>query len=265
MATVKHYFEPYPENDADGLKIQESIDGISGWAEIEALTTEIGTFPDYISKFVTNNATTVDYWFRIAWTVGGVEQNWSDPLQVGDLAPKYTTPDLVRDTTRHASVQAASTAILQDLIVQAYYMVQSSCGPFDETDPGFVEIAPLAMRLYIEFLFVTQDPANLSALAGVIREKVGSYMVQRSEKAVEMFTDAQGEVPENVRLLMCPFGIAGETAVEIITTSVFPETPWYDADEVDLDKKLVVTTADPDRNMIDSDGVGTKFGNFPSV
>lgn len=264
MATVKLYFEPYPENDADGLRIEESADGVSGWSEIEALTTQIGTYPDYISKFTTSNATDVDYWFRIRWTVGGTPQNYSDPLQVGDLAPKYTTPDLIRDTTRHTAIQTEKTGVLQDLITQAYYMVQSSCGPFDEVDPGFVEVAPLAMKLYIEFLYITQDPANLSSLAGVVQEKVGSYMVKRSEKAVEMFTDAQGEVPENVRLLMCPYGIEGVTDIETITTSVFPATPWFDGEEEDLDVGYVVTSADPDRVALDSDSY-ERQKKFPSV
>lgn len=253
MATVKLYFEPYPENDANGLVIEESADGLAGWTEIEDISAgQIGTFPNYISSYTTSNAADVDYWFRIAWKVGGVTQNYSDPLQVGDLAPKYTTPDLIRETTRLTTLVALDTVYIQELINQGYYMVQNACGPFDETDPGFIEVAPMAMRLYVEYLFVVQDPANLSALTGTIREKIGSYSYQKSEKAVELWQEASGAVPDNVLSLMCPYGIDGEESTDVITTSVFPQTPWYDGEQTDVDKKYVYTDGDAMRNAQDT-------------
>jgi hypothetical protein len=262
MATVKLYFEPYPENDADGLVIEESADGLSDWVEIEDIPSgSIGTYPNWISSFTTSNAADVDYWFRIAWKVGGVVQNYSDPLQVGDLAPKYTVPDLIRETTRLTALIALGTIFIQEMITQAYRMVQNACGPFNETDVDFIEIAPLAMRLYVEYLFVTQDPDNLSALTGMIEEKVGSYRYRRSEKAVEMYSDAQGEVPDNIKALMCPYAAEATDAVEVITTAVFPETPWYDGEETDLDKKKVYTAGDAMRLAID---IPDPYRKYPS-
>ncbi len=243
MATVKLYFEPYPENDADGLRIEESADGMSGWVAIEDVASgSIGTYPNWISSFTTSNATATTYWFRIAWKVGGVLQTYSDPLQVGDLAPKYTTPDLVRETTRITALIALDTIYIQELITQAYRMVQNECGPFTETDVDFIEIAPLAMRLYVENLFIITDPVNLNAIAGVIEEKIGSYRYKKSEKAVEVATS--GEVPPNVAALLCPFSTSESFEVEVITTTVFPETPWYDGEEIDLDKRKVFTEGD---------------------
>ncbi len=263
--TVKLYFEPYPDADADGLRIEESVDGVAGWGAIEDLTSgQIGTYPNWISSFITSNATSDQYWFRIAWKVGGVIQNYSDPRQVSGLAEKYTTPDQVKDTTRMATIKTADTLVLQELIVQAYYMVQGSCGPFDETDPGFIEVAPLAMRLYVEYLFVTQDPLNLSALAGTIEEKIGSYKYRKSEKAVEMYANNLGGVPDNVEALMCPYNVDDDTATETITTEVFTPTPWFDGEETDLDKKYVVTSADPMRPALDSDSY-ERAKKYPSV
>lgn len=263
MATVKLYFEPYPENDADQLRIEESADGVSGWTEIENISA-IGTFPNWISSFITTNATDVDYWFRIRWAVGGVPQNYSDPLQVGDLAPKYAVPDLIRDTSRFTSLTGLDTLYIQELINQAYFMVQAECGPFDETDPDFIAVAPMAIRLYVEYLNVIQDPANLSALTGTIQEKIGSYMYRKSERAVELMQEAGEGVPANVKSLLCRFGLDdGDTATEVITTSVFPETPWYDDEQTDVEKLKVVTSEDPDRLAVDTDNRG--FGKFPSV
>lgn len=262
MATVKLYFEPYPENDANGLVIEESPNGVDSWVQIEDIAA-VGTYPNWISSYVTTNATDVAYWFRIAWKVAGVAQNYSDPLQVGDLAPKYTTPDLIRDTTRYPALAGLDTLFIQEMITQAYYMVQNACGPFDETDSGFIEVAPMAMRLYVEFLTIVQDPSNLSALTGTIKETIGSYSYQKSDKAVELMQAAGEGVPSNIKALMCPFASSDEDPVEVITTSVFPETPWYDGDEEDLDKKKVYTTTEAMRNAVDTENRG--YGKYPSV
>lgn len=263
MATVRLYFEPYPEDDADQLRIEESADGVSGWSEIENISA-IGTFPNWISSFTTSNATSVDYWFRIRWAVGGVPQNYSEPLQVGDLAPKYTTPDLIKDTSRFPLLVALDTLYIQELIDQAYFMVQNECGPFDELNPDFIEVAPLAMRLYVEQLSVTQDPTNSAIYAGVLEEKIGSYRYRKSDLAITELAEKGGELPVNISALICRFGLGdGDTAVETISTTVFPETPWFDGDEEDLDKRLIVTSADPDEVAIDTDS--QRFGKFPSV
>lgn len=250
MATVKLYFEPYPENDADGLVIEESADGVSGWSNIEDLGSgAIGSFPNYISSYTTSNATDLDQYFRIAWKVGGVPQNYSDAVQVGELAPKYTTPDLIRETTRLTSLSALDTIYIQELINQAYYLVQNECGPFDEEDTAFIEIAPMAMRLYVEYLSVVQDPANLSALTGTIEEKIGSYRYKKSDKAVELYQEAGEGVPTNITALMCPYSTrSDDTPTEAISTEVFPPTRWYDGEEEDLERKWVYTQEDSMQN-----------------
>jgi hypothetical protein len=263
VATVRLYFEPYPENDADGLKIEESADGLAGWVEIESLTAgQIGTYPDYISSFTTANATATDYFFRIAWTVGAVTQNYSDPIQVGDLAPKYTTPDLIRETTRLASLISLGTVYMQELINQAYFMVQADCGPFDETDAGFIAVAPLAMRLYVEYLFVIQDPSNLTALTGTIEETIGSYRYKKSEAGIELWREAAAGVPPNVKALLCPYAIDGDAVTEAISTTVFPQTPWYDDEQTVLEKGYVYVEGEAD--VLPPNPDIPNYGKFPS-
>jgi len=264
VATVKLYFEPYPENDANGLIIEESIDGVGSWNEIEDIVA-VGTYPNWISSYTTTNATDVDYWFRIAWKVGGIPQGYSDPLQVDDLAPKYTTPDLIKERTRYAKLQNLDTVYIQEYIVQAYHMVQASCGAFDETDPDFIEIAPMAMRLYVEYLTVTQDPRNLSIFSGLIEEKIGSYKGRKSDRSDEILRTAIAEVPPNVSALLCRFSLDDSTPTETISTQVFPETPWYDGEQTDLDVKKIFTSNDSDQLAIDSVGYETRFGKYPSV
>lgn len=253
MPSLKLYFEPATYPGVNGLIIEESADGLAGWSNVETVGAgDVGTYPDYISSRTVTVAD-VDNYFRIAWQVGGETQAWSEVFQRDDLPPRYTTPDRVKETTRQASLAGAGTGLVQDLIIQAFSMVQAACGPFDETDTEFIEIAPRAIRLYVEYLYVVQDPSALSAMTGIIEEKVGSYRYRRSEKAVEMYSDSQGEVPDNIRSMLCRFTTTGELPTELISTDVFTPTPYFDQDEEDLDKQFVVTSADPMRVAVDSD------------
>lgn len=262
MATITLYFEPYPEAGADGMVIEESADGEEPWVEIESLTTEVGSYPDYISSFTTTNATNVSYWFRIAWKVGGITQQYSDGIQVGALAPKYTTPDQVQAQTRIPALQALETAYVDLLIDQAYYMLQNHCGPFDEDDEDFIEIAPLAMRLYVEYLFVTTDPSALSAITGIVEEKIGSYSYKRTDKAYEIWLASGSQPPPNVTGLICRFSLSDEDVTELITTSVFGETIWYDGEEVYADRRKVYVEGDAD---IPAPSVVAVYSKYPSV
>lgn len=266
MATVRLFFEPFPEAGAISLRIEESADGISGWSEIENISA-IGTFPDYISSYQTTNAVSAQAWFRIRWETTVGLQGYSDPLQADALPIHYTVPDLVKEGTRIIGLQTLATGFIQDLVLQSYYMLQHACGPFDETNPDFIIIAPIAARMYVEYLFITSDPSNLAALGGVIQEKIGSYMVRRSDKSVELYSDMAGEVPDNIKALVCRFTTADDdTPVETITTSVFTHTPWVDGEEEDLDKGYVVTSADPQRVALDSDALESKrYKKEPSV
>lgn len=246
MAKVTLYFEPYTEDDADGLRIQESADGLTGWTTIEDVGSgSIGTYPEYISSYTTSAATSTQYWFRISWLVGGAPQGFSEPAQVGDLPPRYTSSDIIQSETQFAALQVASDLYVFQLIDMAYFMLQDECGPFDETNPEFIERAPLAMLRLVEYLFVRLDPALASASAGIIEEKIGSYRYRLAEQSAQLVGEL--EVPAHIAKMICSYSLADEGEVEMVTTHVFEGTTWRSADEKDVDRLHVYVSGDADR------------------
>lgn len=245
MAKVTLYFLPYTEDDADGLRIQESADGITGWALVEDVGSgSIGTFPEYISSYTTSLATDTQFFFRIAWLVSGAPQGFSNPVQVGDLPPRYTATDIIQNQTQYLAIQTASDIYINQLIDTAYFMLQDECGPFDETDPGFIERAPLAMLRLVEYLFVRLDPALASASVGIIEEKIGSYKYRLTEGATELVSELM--VPDHIGVMVCQFGTNEERFVETISTDVFLQGVWFASEEDDLDRRKIFVEGDAD-------------------
>ena len=250
MATVRLFFEPFPLDGVDGLEIEESADGLTGWTQIEALGSgAVGTFPTYINDFTTTNAVSSENWFRIRWILASVAQGYSEAVKAYALPPHYTVVAWVTEGTRLVELGALGNRYIQDLIDQAFHMIENHCGPFNVSAAGFINAAPIAMRLYVEYLFMVQNPDYMIRLAGVIREKTGSYMIQMEDGSSQAWDGIS--VPGNVAAMMCPFSTEEPQDFEMITTAVFPGTPWFDGDETDLDRKNVVTTEDPMRLMPD--------------
>jgi len=245
VAKVTLHFLPYTEDDADGLRIEESVDGLTAWTLVEDVGAgAIGTFPVYISSYTTSLATDTTLFFRIAWLVSGAPQGFSNAVQVADLPPRYTAADLLQDQTQYLALQTANDLYVNQLIDTAYFMLQDACGPYDETDAGFIERAPLAMLRMVEYLFVRLDPALASASVGIIEEKIGSYKYKLADNATELVSEL--EVPLHIRTMLCQFGIDDERFVETISTDVFLQGVWWAADEVDLDRRNIFVESDAD-------------------
>ncbi len=245
MAKVTLHFLPYTEDDADGLRIQESVDGVTGWTLVEDVGSgAIGTFPVYISSYTTSLATDTTLFFRIAWLVSGAPQGFSNAVQVADLPPRYTAVDLLQAQTQYVAIQTAPDAYINQLIDTAFFMFQDECGPFDETDAGFIERAPMAMLRMVEYLFVRLDPALASASVGIIEEKIGSYKYRLADNAQELVSEL--EVPNHLVLMICQFGTDEERFVETISEDVFLQGVWWAADEEFLDRRNIFVEGDAD-------------------
>lgn len=244
MAKVTLYFLPYSEDDADGLRIQESADGVTGWSTIEDVGSGfIGTYPEYISSYTTSLATDTTFFFRIAWLVSGAPQGFSNAVQVGDLPPRYTATDIIQAQTQYLAIQTASDIYINQLIDTAYFMLQDECGPFDEMDPGFIERAPLAMLRLVEYLFVRLDPALASASVGIVEEKIGSYKYKLADNATELVSELM--VPDHIGVMVCQFGTNEERLVETISEDVFLQGVWSATDEY-LDRRNIFVEGDAD-------------------
>src|SRR5262245_28257796 len=82
MATVRLDFTPPGIPDVTKLHIEEAPASGGPFVEIEQVAS--GTYPNYISYYVTQNASSATYWFRIRWeTSQGAFTPYSGALQGG--------------------------------------------------------------------------------------------------------------------------------------------------------------------------------------
>src|SRR5215467_3249709 len=82
---VRLDFTPSTLPDVASLHIEEAPDQAGSFSEIE-IVTAVGTYPNYISYYTTENATDLSYWFRIRWETGnGVFTPYSGALQGGTM------------------------------------------------------------------------------------------------------------------------------------------------------------------------------------
>jgi hypothetical protein len=83
MASVRLDFTPPTLQDIQSLRVEEAPDKTGPFQEID-FTTVVGTYPNYISYYTTQDASSENYWFRIRWqTTQGVYTPYSEALQGG--------------------------------------------------------------------------------------------------------------------------------------------------------------------------------------
>lgn len=108
-------FIPPDEPDLKALHIYEApaVDGT--YVSIDE-TESIGTYPNWITRYTTDQAGVLDHWFAIAWeNTAGVEGELSAPMQGGStsLVSEISNRVLLRDPTLNKIIvgQEAESAI----------------------------------------------------------------------------------------------------------------------------------------------------------
>lgn len=99
MASVPLDFTPPEEPNITTLHIFESPTQTGSFTEIESVTP-IGVYPNYITRYTTTVATSLDYWFAIQWEDAlGALSPMSMPVQGGTetLVNKVVSRVLLRD------------------------------------------------------------------------------------------------------------------------------------------------------------------------
>lgn len=229
MADVTLYFAPFPGANAIGLQVEASPDGMDPWDQL-INTSEIGTYPNWITSLVVSDAEISD-WYRIRWQleqtmVGGPDlfTEWSDPVLGSALPYHWTVPDLYRLMTHH-NLAGWTNAQIQLVIDRAYYLLQAECGPYDESDPAFPDIAQMVIHTVMDRLLPTMGPAGVAFGSGMEEEEFGSYRYKRSSSAVDAALFAM-TLPGDLMALLCPFGAGLSSSVMVTATQVFLETPY---------------------------------------
>lgn len=192
MASVRLDFTPPTIEGVTKLHIEEAPDKGGPFSEIEA-TTAVGTSPNYISNYTTQNASSTTYWFRIRWETGtGVFTPFSQALQGG-------TKTLVQEIVDRVILRNPS---LNEIIVtqEAQAVVAQYFGTNDPNsvpveDATYVEIRGMTNMTLARSLIATTLASGGSVssfTAGIVAIKSGTTGADPT-KAIEALIAAAND------------------------------------------------------------------------
>jgi hypothetical protein len=152
MASVTLQFQLPADPDIASLRIYESPTPDGTFTLIEEVD-EIGTYPNYITDYVTQNATNEDNWFAISWVdSGGSESDLSTPVQGG-------TDSVVHQIVERVYQRAPSLS--KNIVIQeAEAVVEQYFGMNPYTVP-----LPVSYRVLTGLTYITMARASLSQQA----------------------------------------------------------------------------------------------------
>jgi hypothetical protein len=172
-ASVFLNFTPPDREDLTKLHIFESTDPAGPWTEIEVVTA-IGEYPNYISSYTTELASSAINWFSIQWEDSkGAKTDQSNSIQGGTetLVGEIVDRVLVRDGTLDEQVVLAETeALLERYFGQDPYTV-------DPNSVGYATKNSLAKMVQAKSMyskFVTSSSTSGGWTAGLVSMKSSS-------------------------------------------------------------------------------------------
>lgn len=168
------------------LKIYEATSKEGEFTSIESVTA-IGTYPDYISYYTTESATSKTNWFAIEWVdTDGASSGLSAAIQGGteSLVGEITSRVLLRDPTIDEMVATQEA----EAVVSSYFSVMNpyTVDP-DEASPTVMSgLTLLALALSQLYITATSTGDVQKFTAGLIAmDKGSSSTTQRKIADIE--------------------------------------------------------------------------------
>lgn len=178
MAAVRIDFVQPSDPGLAALRIWEAPAKDDTYVQIER-TTAIGTYPNYISTYTTQNASSATGWFRIQWEdTGGALSELSEPRQGGadNLVSEIVSRMLLRDP----NIEEAIAVQEAEAVIQWYYGGQD---PYS-IDPDTVSyntmsgLTLMAMARCYMFTFASTTSTSMTDVsdytAGLVSQRSGS-------------------------------------------------------------------------------------------
>jgi hypothetical protein len=177
--SVRFDFEPPRDPDFVELRIWESAtNGGSSWTLIETVTN-IGTYPNYITEYETDQVQVVGHWFAIEWiSAKGASTDLSNPIQggtellIGEVVSRMHMYDSSLD--ENVSYREAEAAIEELFSVDPYSV--NVVGVSYKKIQGLVYLS--LARAYIATLIVNEVAAASGGAddytAGLVAQKASS-------------------------------------------------------------------------------------------
>ena len=208
MASVHLDFVPPNEPGLVALLIEEAIASTGPWSQIEEVTP-VGTYPEYISEYTTDDAAGLTNWFRIRWRDNkGAHTEYTQPIQGGTetLPSKIVDRVLLRDSTIKEGVALEEAeGVIEWYFNVDPYVIDASTVKYNVLS-GLTYL--VMARAYMVELLSSADTESFTA--GLVAMKSGSST--RSEKSIKSFvTWANGLLGTNysVVAVMEPVEIPG--------------------------------------------------------
>jgi hypothetical protein len=192
MASVRLDFTPPTIPDITKLHIEEAPAMEGPFTQIE-VTTEVGTYPGYISYYTTQTATSTNDWFRIRWeTSAGVMTAYSGALQGG-------TKTLVQEIVDRVLLRNPS--LNENVVTQEAQAVVSQVFPQEDpntllaSDATYVQIRGMTNMTLARSLIATSLASGGTAsgfTAGLVSIKSGSTAADPT-KAIDALIKAAND------------------------------------------------------------------------
>ena len=128
MASVPLKFNPPEEEGLVALLIEEGPSDVGPFVQIEEVLN-VGTYPDYIAEYTTDDAVSAVNWFRIRWRDDkGAHTPYTSPMQGGTT----TLVAKVKDRVKQRDPSLVDAVVYQEVeaIVAEYFGVED---PYDPT------------------------------------------------------------------------------------------------------------------------------------
>jgi len=187
MATVKFNFVLPDDPRITAIRIYESSHHEGPWGIIETVTA-IGTYPDFITTYTTDEAINAYDWFSLS-TINdvGVESTLSDPQRIIDTS----LVDVITDRVQSRGVAVDEVVIRQEAeaVIEQYFRAN----PYS-IDPSTVSFQVQSGLTYLTMarLLIGQLSTGESSswVAGLVSMKQGST----SEDSIEALLTLAGQL-----------------------------------------------------------------------
>jgi hypothetical protein len=171
MASVALDFLPPAVPDIVKLSIYEGIEQDGEYTLIEEIT-EIGVYPNYITRYTTEEATNSAGWFRIQWTDNkGATTEFSGAIQGGTylLISKLMDRVMLRDATLDENLVSQAC----EWVISKFFITEN---PYDVTLAAtYNQLEGLTLLSLARALLHTLAQASMdeSYTAGLVSQKAG--------------------------------------------------------------------------------------------
>jgi hypothetical protein len=176
VANVPLDFTPPTEPDITKLHIEEATAMIGPFSEIEVVTS-IGAYPDYITRYTTTLASSLNNWFRIRWENSkGAYSPYSNPIQGGTttLVQEIIDRVMLRDPLADENItKQEAEAVIEDVlyVTDPYAVDPTLVTAKQKSGITFLTLA----RVYLSSIVTSISAGDTSSYtAGLVSQSSGT-------------------------------------------------------------------------------------------